>query len=69
MINKEILRSYNTHPGFKVPRTYGNVFCLNKRDGIPLWGDATAQELTQIADLSFAIKDPKDFKERKSKLK
>jgi hypothetical protein len=68
-MNKETLRSYNTAPGFTGPKTYGKVFSLYKRDGITLWGDSTTQELIQVADLSIAIKDPKDFKKHKSKLK
>jgi hypothetical protein len=69
MINKKTLRSYNTAPGFMVPKTYGKVFRLYKRDGITLWGDSTTQEHIQVADLAIAIKDPKDFKKHKSKLK
>jgi hypothetical protein len=69
MINKEILRSYNTAPGFTVPKTYGKIFHLCKRDGLTFWGDSTTQVLIQIADLAIAIKDPKDFKKHKSKLK
>jgi hypothetical protein len=69
MINKEILRSYNTAPGFTVPKPYGKIFRLCKRDGITLWEDSTTPELIQIADLAIAIKDPRDFKKHKSKLK
>jgi hypothetical protein len=69
VINKEILRSYKTAPGFTVPKTYGKIFHLCKRAGITLWGDSTTQELIQIADLAITIKDPKDFRKHKSKSK
>jgi hypothetical protein len=59
----------NTAPGFTVPKTYGKISHLCKREGITIWGDSTTQELIQIADLKIAIKDPKDFKKHKSKLK
>jgi hypothetical protein len=45
------------------------LLCVNRRDVITLWGDSTTQELIQIADLAIAIKDPKDLRKHKSKLK
>jgi hypothetical protein len=69
MINNETLRSYNTPPGFKVPRTYGKSFALTKEMGSPYGEILQLKSSNQIADLSIAIIDPKDFKKHKSKLK